>query len=105
MGSDVSTRTLVIDAAARRAERAGEHQASVTHDSDVCAHLLDFGKQMRGHEHRCATGTHIADDRPHFRVPCGSRPLVGSSSTSNSRGFSNAAARPSRCRIPIEYAR
>ena len=39
------------------------------------------------------------------RVPCGSRPLVGSSSTSSSRGRSSAAASPSRCFMPSEYCR
>ena len=36
------------------------------------------------------------------RIPCGSRPLVGSSSTSSSGERSSAAARPSRCRMPSE---
>ena len=39
------------------------------------------------------------------RVPAGSRPLVGSSSTTSLRGTSNAAARPRRCFMPSEYPR
>ena len=35
-------------------------------------------------------------------MPCGSRPLVGSSSTSSSGRRSSAPARPSRCRMPRE---
>ena len=38
------------------------------------------------------------------RMPCGSRPLVGSSSTSSRGWRSSAPARPSRWRIPSEYA-
>ena len=38
------------------------------------------------------------------RVPCGSSPFVGSSSTSSSRGMSSAFASPSRCFMPSEYA-
>ena len=36
------------------------------------------------------------------RVPCGSSPLVGSSSTSSSRGRSRLAAMASRCFMPSE---
>ena len=38
------------------------------------------------------------------RVPCGSRPFVGSSSTSSSRRISSAFAMPRRCFMPSEYA-
>ena len=38
------------------------------------------------------------------RMPCGSRPFVGSSRTSSSGWRSSAPARPSRWRIPSEYA-
>ena len=37
-------------------------------------------------------------------MPCGSRPFVGSSSTSSRGARSSAAASPSRCRMPSEYA-
>ena len=36
------------------------------------------------------------------RVPCGSRPLVGSSRTIRSFGVSSAPAMASRCRMPSE---
>ena len=38
-------------------------------------------------------------------MPCGSRPLVGSSRISSSGRRNNAPARPSRCRMPNEYPR
>jgi hypothetical protein len=35
-------------------------------------------------------------------IPCGSRPFVGSSSTSSRGRRTSAAASPSRCRMPSE---
>ena len=67
-------------------------------------------------EHTCSTSVSKCEDtntviplaailrmRPlTSRVPCGSSPLVGSSSTISSRGLSRVAAMASRCFMPSE---
>ena len=55
---------------------------------------------MRGHEHRCATGTHIADDRPHFPRALRIQAAGGSSSTSNSRASATLRPDPAAVAFP-----
>ena len=78
-----------------RRAAAGPHLASGAlgdeppgaHDADVGAHLLHLGQQVAGDEDRRAVGGRATLMRLRTsRVPCGSRPFVGSSRTSRSRG-------------------
>ena len=73
------------------------------HHGDVRADLLDLGQQVARRRRRwCPRRRAPATRVRTSRVPCGSRPFVGSSRTSSSRGRSRAAARPSRWRMPSE---
>ena len=77
-------------AGAQAVQGALEDQPAGAHHADVGADLLDLGEQVRGDEHG---GPSVAISRTSARtslVPCGSRPLVGSSRMISSRGCEQA---------------
>ena len=78
-------------------------RASAVDDRDAVARVLDLDEQVAGDEHGAPFGPRRRSSSRISRIPAGSRPFAGSSRTSNAGSFSNAAARPSRCRMPSEY--
>ena len=85
--------------------RPTEHEPPTVDDRHPVAGLLDLAEQVARHEHGPPLGAERRSSSRISRMPAGSRPLTGSSSTSSAGSFSNAAARPSRWRMPSEYLR
>ena len=90
-----SRREHLVDAPA-------QHEPPTVDDRHSLARLLDLGEQVAGQEHGASRGAEPAQ-QPICRIPAGSSPLTGSSSTSRAGSFNNAAASPNRWRIPSSH--
>ena len=104
-GRSVSTRTVCTVAGPQLAHRSLGDQPALVHHADVAAHLLHLGQQVAGDQDVTPSSASSPIRCRTSRVPWGSSPLVGSSSTIRSRGISRALAMASRWRMPSEYAR
>ena len=82
------------------------HQPAAVQHADPGAQVADLGRAggWTGTP-SCPSAFSSSSRSRTSRMPCGSSPFVGSSSTSSRGRRSSARASPSRCRIPSEYAR
>ena len=89
----------------QRGQRVLQHQPAAVDHADPRAQVLDLGEQVAGQEDRRAGGRLSSSSSWRISwMPRGSSPLVGSSRMSSSGLRIRAAAMPSRCRMPSEYA-
>ena len=83
-------------------DRVLRHEAALRHHRRAGADQLDLAEEVARQEHGGAAAASSANRARISRMPCGSRPLVGSSSTSSLGWRMSAAARPRRWRMPSE---
>ena len=84
--------------------RRGPQQPAAVEDDDVVADPLQLAEQVGGDQDRDAE---VGADAAHQRRACrrataGSRPLVGSSSSTSRGSWTSAWASLARCFMPVE---
>ena len=81
----------------------GAQQPAAVDDDDVVADPLELAQQVRGDQHRDAELVPIRRIRASMSSrPAGSRPLVGSSSSTSCGSCTSAWASLTRCFMPVE---